>query len=181
MPAMLSPRRVPLPAEWPDYLHGYRQRPDANHYAQKEPPEGFVFHCGDKGADLADAALRMDISYHFAWDIVPDEPDVPGEFVQLVSLKRRAFHGGIEGNDWIGVALSGPPEQNPRPEQEGRLFQRLIRDTREAFGGHPMLYCLHSEITPGKRDPGPGLAKWLDGLGLIHEPKGPSYRWRRGR
>lgn len=162
---------MPTLAEWPDWLPGYEQRPDPNHAAQHHPPRGIVVHSGESGPDLADAALAMPISYHFAWDVVPREP---ARFVQLVSLRRRAYHAGSEGNDWIGIALSGPFSQNPRSPEERRRFRELVATLQAAFGGTLEGWCRHSEITKGKRDPGPGFTgTWMDGLGPEWRPQGP--------
>lgn len=164
-------------AEWPDWLPGYPSRPDEDHAPQAKPPEGIVVHSGESGPDLADAALQMGISYHFAWDV---ERGSPGRFVQLVSLQRRAYHAGREGNDWIGIALSGPWDQNPRSEHERVAFRLLMGELWAAFGGvlgtarsHLRYWCRHSDITPGKRDPGPGFeaATWIGGLLEWRKPR----------
>ena len=153
---------------WPDWLPGYERRPDGDHAAQRDPPAGIVIHSGESGADLADAALRMPISYHFAWDKVPGEP---GRFAQLVRLRRRAWHAGVEGNDWIGIALSGPWDQNPRQPEEREAFRRLVAELVQALPS-VRYWTRHSDITRGKKDPGPGVtADWLAGLGLT---------WKRG-
>ena len=150
-------------AEWPDWIDGYPRRPDPDHAAQKHPPTGIVVHSGERGPDLADAALNMSISYHFAWDV---EPGREGQFVQLVSLQRRAYHAGREGNDWLGIALSGPWDQDPRAEHEREAFHRLIWTLVDAFDGTLEWWCRHSDITPGKRDPGPGFdaGAWIGDL-----------------
>lgn len=155
-------------SEWPDYLPGYTRRPDPDHSAQATPPTGIVVHSGERGPDLADASLQMSISYHFAWDV---ERGQPGRFVQLVSLRRRAYHAGREGNDWIGIALSGPWDQSPRSDHERGEFVDLVHALSDAFAGHLRWWCRHSDITPGKRDPGPGFdpEDWLGGL-----------EWRKG-
>ncbi len=160
-------------AEWPDWLPGYTRRPDRDHAPQAKPPTGIVVHSGERGPDLADAALQMGISYHFAWDV---EPGREGRFVQLVSLQRRAYHAGKEGNDWIGIALSGPWDQNPRSEHERIAFVSLRTAPCAAFAGSLEWWCRHSDITPGKRDPGPGFpapgfaAAWV---GFLQWKKGP--------
>jgi len=157
-----------LPAEWPGWVSGYQRRPDPHHSRQRRPPQGIVVHSGNVGADLADAALRMPISYHLAWDVVPGELD---RFVQLVSLQRRAWHAGSEGNHWIGIALSGPWDQDQRSDYERECFLALAGTLEEAFGGWLRWWCCHSDITPGKTDPGPGFdASWFQGTGLV---------WRR--
>ena len=153
-------------ATWPDWLPGYTRRPDADHSAQKRCPTGIVVHSGERGPDLADAALQMSISYHFAWDV---EPGREGRFVQLVSMRRRAYHAGREGNDWLGIALSGPWDQDPRSEHERIAFRLLIGALWTAFGGASgglRYWCRHSDITSGKRDPGPGFVEdtWIGGL-----------------
>jgi hypothetical protein len=122
----------------------------------------------DATPDLADAALKMSISYHLAWDVAPR---TPGRFVQLVSLQRRAYHAGGEGNDWIGIALSGPWTQDPRSEREREAFEALLGVLCDSFGGSLRWWCRHSDITPGKRDPGPGFSEeWVGGR----------LTWRRG-
>lgn len=160
--------------EWPDWLPGYPSRPDHDHAPQRHPPRGVVVHSGESGPDLADAALRMSISYHFAWDT---ERGSPGRFVQLVSLQRRAYHAGREGNDWVGIALSGPWDQNPRTDNERDAFLALVCASQAAFGGTLEGWCRHSDITPGKRDPGPGVdVTWeagLAALGLRWVKRGP--------
>ena len=156
------------PAEWPDWLPGIPRREDADHSAQRKPPEGIVIHSGDRGPDLADAALKMSISYHLAWDVAPR---TPGRFVQLVSLQRRAYHAGSEGNDWLGIALSGPWTQDPRSEREREAFEALLGVLCDSFGGSLRWWCRHSDITPGTRDPGPGFSEeWVGGR----------LTWRRG-
>lgn len=163
----LSP---PWSLDIPSLIPGRVFRPDENHGRQPHRPTGIVIHSGDRGPDLADAALHMDISYHLAWDV---ERDKGGRFVQLVSLRRRAYHAGREGNGWLGIALSGPWDQDPRSPEERLDFRLLLEQLRVAWG-EPALrwWTRHSDITPGKRDPGPGFDEsWLEGLDL---------RWRRG-
>lgn len=152
------------PAEWPDWLAQYDHKPDQHHSYQARIPQGIVVHSGDKGRDLVTASLRMDISYHFAWD-------GKDRFVQLVSLSRRAWHAGGVGNHWLGVALSGPWDQRKRAEDERLAFVQLVADIREAFAGYVQYWCRHSDIEPAKKDPGPGFTDaWVDGSGL---------EWRR--
>lgn len=157
---------MPRTCERPEWLPGYTRRDDPNHAPQRRPPTGIVLHSGESGPDLAGAALRMPISYHFAWS------PADRAFVQLVSLQRRAYHAGRDGNDWLGVALSGPWSQDPRdPHELGELY-RLCRDIRAAM---PCVvsWCRHSDITRGKRDPGPGV----DGERFGGETE---LRWRMG-
>jgi hypothetical protein len=104
-----------------------------------------------------------------AWDV---EPGRVGQFVQLVSLQRRAYHAGREGNDWIGIALSGPWSQDPRAEHEREAFHRLVWTLVDAFDGTLEWWCKHSDITRGKRDPGPGFdaGAWIGDL----------LKWKKG-
>lgn len=148
-------------AEWPDFLSQYEHRPDQHHSYQARPPQGIVIHSGDVGPDLVTASLRMSISYHFAWN-------GKDRFVQLVSMTRRAWHAGKEGNHWLGIALSGPWHQDPRSELERDCFLALAGSIRDAFGGYLQWWCRHSDITPGKKDPGPGFTdSWVEGTGLV--------------
>lgn len=149
-----------FPVEWPDFLPGYQHRPDQHHSYQARMPQGIVVHSGDKGRDLVTASLRMDISYHFAWN-------GKDRFIQLVSMSRRAWHAGGVGNHWLGIALSGPWNQDPRQEDERLKFRMLVESIVESFAGHIRYWCRHSDIEPGKKDPGPGFTgEWIDGLGL---------------
>lgn len=145
---------------------------DPDHSKQLHPPQGIVVHSGDKADRVAESSIRdgRDVSYHFA------HSRQHGKLVQLVSLHRRAWHAGPEGNDFIGVALAGPYTLDPRPSEEREDFRALLAELeaawKAAFGRGLRWWCRHSDITKGKRDPGPGFTPdWLDGFGL---------EWRRG-
>ena len=148
---------IPPLAEWPDKLPGRLWLPDENHSHQKDPPRGIVVHSGALGPGLARAALRMGISYHFAWSVEH------GVFVQLVSMQRRAYHAGSAGNDWLGIAIPGPWDKDPRSPLVKADFQLLVGQIVDAFGGYIQYWTRHSDIEPEKKDPGPGFtADWIE-------------------
>lgn len=152
--------------EWPDIIPGRIWWPDRNFSKQRKPPEGIVIHSGDKGPDLAMAASKMDISYHFAHSVKH------GLLVQMVRCTDRAYHAGPEGNDWLGIAITGPDEQEWRPRSEMHDFQLLIEQLQRAFAGTLKYWCRHSDINPGKTDPGPGFDEtWMSDSEMI---------WKRG-
>lgn len=134
---------------------------DSNHSEQRGQPKGIVFHSGDKAAAVAEAALKMDVSYHAAHHAGL------GKIVQLVDLDRRAWHAGTVGNDWIGVAVAGPDEQNPRPDSQRDDVRHVVELIKAAVPSVEF-WCRHSDIEAKKTDPGPGfLDSWMDGL-LVH-------------
>lgn len=153
---------------WPTVLPGRIWMPDPDHSRQARVPDGVVIHSGDKRDRVAESSIEdgRDVSYHFA------HSRKHGKIVQLVSLHRRAWHAGPEGNDWIGIGLAGPATLDPRPDDERADFVRLIAELQAAFKRALRYWCRHSDITKGKRDPGPGFtAAWMEGSEL---------EWRRG-
>lgn len=161
---------------WPlcvrERLPGRMWMPDPDHSRQLRAPEGIVVHSGASADWVAEAALKnaqgpdKPESYHFAWSREAEQ------IVQLVSLRRRAWHAGPEGNSWLGIALAGPWTLDPRPDAERLDFRALLQELQVAFAGELRWWCRHSEITRAKKDPGPGVtAAWFEGSGLV---------WRRG-
>ena len=151
--------------EWPGKLPSRIWMPDEDHSYQREPPEGIVIHSGAIGPDLAGAAKRMKISYHFA------HSTEHGQLVQMVSMRRRAWHAGPKGNHWLSVALQGPWDKDPRTDAELLDFRLLMKELQEAFNGSLKFWCRHSDIEARKKDPGPGFDEsWIRGFGL---------EWRR--
>lgn len=151
--------------EWPDKLPDYIWMPDDGDFStQRKPPEGIVIHSGERHPNVAEYAENepdgKKISYHFAWSITWVC------FVQMVLLNKRAWHAGREGNGWLGICLPGPWD-SPRNELERQLLRQLVKDLQSAFGGHLKYWTRHSDITPGKKDPGPGFtSEWMEGVGL---------------
>jgi len=128
-------------------------------------PMGVVIHSGDTAPNVAEYITTHRYSYHVASSAEHNQ------LVQTVPLTHRAQHAGREGNDWWGLALSGPDEQDPRSEHERLEVQRVMAIWLIA---HPGLlwWCRHSDIKATKRDPGPGfLPSWVEVFGL---------RWKRG-
>ena len=151
--------------EWPEKIPGRIFLHDKDYSRQRHPPTGMVIHSGERGEGLAEASLKMDISYHFAWS------STHKCFVQLVSCQNRAWHAGSQGNHWLGIALTGPWHQRERSDAELKDFRLLVKQIQEAFNWTIKYWCRHSDIDIHKRDPGPGFnGKWLDGLGV---------EWRR--
>jgi len=153
---------------WDEWIDAYPRVDDPDHSVQRSPPAGIVVHSGETSDRVAESARDdgRDVSYHFAWS------REHAGFVQMVSLRRRAWHAGAEGNSWVGIALPGPWTWDPRPEGQREGFRRLVQAVQLARGGAIRYWCRHSDITRGKRDPGPGVTEeWMVGLGL---------EWRRG-
>ena len=156
----------------PTLLSSRLWMPDLDHSRQHSVPEGIVIHSGDRQDRVAESALEdgRDVSYHLA------HSRKHGKLVQLVALNRRAWHAGRLGNDWLGIALAGPYTLNPRPVDEREDFRALLGELVAAWraaGLAPLRWwCRHSDLEPGKKDPGLGFTSdWLDGFGLS---------WRRG-
>lgn len=157
------PTPLNWPADFPERIPGRIWMPDPDHSRQRRMPEGVVIHSGDHRPRVAESALNdgRDVSYHFAHSAGKER------LVQLVSLRRRAWHAGSEGNDWIGIGLSGPDEQCPRDIREKTDFMLLIGELQIAFCWSLKWWCRHSDITPGKTDPGPGFTEeWMAGSGM---------------
>lgn len=159
---------------WPIILTGITWVPDPDHGKQVRVPDGVVIHSGEKSDRVAESAIANDnghdVSYHFA------RSRKHSRIVQCVPLNRRAWHAGPEGNDWIGIGLAGPYTLDPRSVDEKLDFRSLLEKLqaawRASFGRALRYWCRHSDITKGKRDPGPGFTSdWLDGFGLS---------WKRG-
>ena len=157
------------------WLPGVPQMLGARYHSRQTPqhaPEGIVIHSGHAAPGVAEYVAGgpsdgRQVSYHLAWSTTLQR------IVQLVDLERRAWHAGSEGNDWIGIGLSGPWNQDPRRDNERVEFMALMPVLMVAV---PSLqyWCRHSDITPGKRDPGPGFDdSWITCSGLIHRPEGP--------
>ena len=165
--------------EWPTWLPGYTQRPDDEYLAGKlrpmrAPPLGVIFHSGSKGADLAGYAENEPdgraISYHFAW-----APELKN-LAQMVPLNLRAWHAGEWGNHWLGVALPGPYDLDPRSPQEAAAVEQLLTQLLPAL---PSIFywARHSDHPSNhRRDPGPGfLDRWPESLGLIRTTPRPDW------
>lgn len=139
---------------------------DPDQSRQGRPPRGIVVHSGDKFDRVAESAIEdgRDISYHVA------HSRKHNCLVQQVPLNRRAWHAGAEGNDWIGIALAGPYDLNPRPDserQDFRLAVAQIIDALKVVGVRLEAWCRHQDFCAIKKDPGPGFdATWMDGFEL---------------
>ena len=160
MPAADCPR-------WPDWLPELPRLDDPDHSRQVRIPMGVVVHSGEHAARVAESVLEdgRGVSYHIAWH------SARGEYVQLVSLRDRAYHAGPRGNHWVGVALPGPYDLDPRPDEQRVAFRAMMELLLSAFAGGLWWWCRHSDIDVNKKDPGPGFRDdWLAGMGL---------RWRR--
>jgi hypothetical protein len=163
--------------DWPDRIEGRIWMPDDDFSEhplarQRYPPQGIVVHSGSLGAGVAEYAAKepdgRKVSYHFAWS------SQRNQFVQMVSLRKRAWHAGKEGNDWIGICLPGPWDENPRSQWQKDDFRYLVTQIQGALGWQLKYWCRHSDISSNRRDPGPGFSEsWVDGLGLEHRPGGP--------
>jgi N-acetyl-anhydromuramyl-L-alanine amidase AmpD len=160
---------------WPDRLatRYFEEAPAGSfHKHQVHRPTGIVVHSGDLADRVAESVLhdKRGVSYHFA------HSHKLGVLIQLVSLRDRAYHASVEGNDAIGIGLSGPWGQSPRANEERGDFRALVLELQAAFGRALQWYCRHSDITPGKRDPGPGfLPEWIEDLGFTHDARGPRF------
>jgi hypothetical protein len=150
--------------EWPDWLPGVARIPDDQYAAGQlrrlvRPPLGIVLHSGDTAPNVAEYITTHRYSYHFAWSHRMQQ------LVQTVPLTHRAQHAG-SANGWLGVAFSGPDEQNPRRPEELAEWRRVGGILVSAM---PCLryWCRHSDLSARKRDPGPGVTEaWMDGMGL---------------
>lgn len=143
---------------------------DRDFSQQPKCPTGIVVHSGAQKERVAESSIEdgRDVSYHLAWS------EKHGRIVQLVALNFRAWHAGSAGNDWIGIALPGPYDLNPRPAPQVVEFRLAVRDVLDALApfGKVRYWCRHSDIDPDKHDPGPGFdGTWFEGLGL---------EWKRG-
>lgn len=151
--------------KWPKRLNQYVWMPDSRDFStQKSIPKGIVIHSGSRSPNVAEYVEKEPdgrrVSYHFAWS------GRRGEFVQMVSLQKRAWHAGSEGNNWIGVCLPGPWD-GPRDPGQRCLFRQLIADLTEEFEGQLRYWTQHSDLSDRKKDPGPGFSPdWMTGLGL---------------
>lgn len=160
----------------PIWLPGIPRLQGARHHSRQVPqhaPEGVVIHSGSSSPNVAEYVANgpadgRRVSYHLAWSSGLQR------FAQLVDLERRAWHASSEGNDWLGLALSGPWDQDPRRDIERAEFVALMPALMVAVSSL-RYWCRHSDITPGKRDPGPGFSEdWIRCSGLVHRPSGPA-------
>lgn len=152
------------------WLPGVIKMPDDEYRAGRlrkftRPPKGIVLHSGSKHDNVAEYAESEPdgraISYHFAWSRTHDT------LVQMVPLTHRAWHCGSAWNHWIGIALSGPYEQDPRTEYELTELQRVVG---LLVTTQPQIkwWTRHSILAPDRRkDPGPGFPDGcMEGFGL---------------
>ena len=152
------------------WLPGVTQIPDDEYREGRlrtltRPAKGIVFHSGSKQDNVAEYAEHepdgRSISYHFAWSRTHDA------LVQMVPLTHRAWHCGSAWNHWLGIALSGPYEQDPRSDHELSEVKRVVG---LLVTTQPQLkwWTRHSILAPARRkDPGPGFKdEVMQGMGL---------------
>jgi len=140
--------------------------------SQTTIPCGIVIHSGHALPNVAEYisnpttknakgdTVPNKVSYHIAWS------DKVNDFVQCVSLKKRAYHAGVRGNDWIGIAFPGPWSENPREIKQLDGFDRAMK---LLLYNMPMIkyWARHSDFQDGKKDPGPGFHdQWIERYGL---------------
>ena len=126
-------------------------------------PSGLVIHSGESRDTVAEYITTHPLSYHVCWS------HAHNALVQTVPLDYRAQHAGAAGNDWWGLALPGPWDQDPRSEHQRDEFERVLWIWRALTGGLPRYFCRHSDIDEHKRDPGPGfLDEWAAGVLMTH-------------
>ena len=155
------------------WLPGFVHWPDPDFGVQRQTPNGLVIHCGSTAARTAESAMHdgRNVSYTIAWKASL------GELVQMVSLLDRAYHAGPEGNDWWGLCMPGPWDQDPRPTEQLAEFTRALWSLQVAAQGGLKYWCRHSDIKSTKVDPGPGFdgpfIVALERLGVAYRPEGP--------
>lgn len=119
-----------------------------------------------------DDVWRRPVSAHFS------APDHANRYHQQVPLSREAWHAG--GSVWRpgartnaiswSVEEAGPANQRTRPPEQRERLRRLAGDLK-AINPRLQYWTRHSDIQPGKTDPGPGvLDTWLEGI-LTYQPR----------
>lgn len=136
------------------------------------PAVGMVVHSGDRLSGVANyviSQLTRQSDYHYA----PFTGAATGalEMHRLCPLDRRAYHAA-EFNNLVGVALTGPWDQNPRDFCEITALRTVTEEILDnPVISHPLRFWVrHSDVHPqSRRDPGPGLPDdWADGMGIIY-------------
>jgi len=152
------------------WLPGVIRVPDDEYKAGRlrlmtRSPKGLLLHSGDAAEHVAEYAEDegdgRDISYHLAWSKEHQQ------IVQMVPFTHRAWHAGEDWNHWIGLALSGPWDQDPRREVERQEFIRVV-GVLVQVQIQVEWWSRHSIVAPTrKKDPGPGFKdSWMEAIGL---------------
>ncbi len=171
---MSEPPRTPAA---PGYLPGLIWMPDDQWRAGRltrlhpEGEMGLVVHSGAVGSHVAEFLALAGKSCHVSWSKTYNQP------VQQVPLTHEAEHAGSAGNDWYGLELPGPWDQDPRSELQRVWFQFVVGLMQLECASRGVVlrwFIRHSVLAPGRRsDRGPVfLDSWATDVGL--EPGTPA-------